>query len=98
LKPGQIGNQQGHVSFPCRPEVRLHAQVNFETLTLKPTAAALRQMGRLGHFFDSQRAPVESAGEIFAAGRHGQLHVIDTRNSQLSLRPQLDRSGAASAA
>jgi hypothetical protein len=44
--------------------------MKFQILTLKPTAAALRKMGGFGYLLNPQRAPVESAGEILAAGRH----------------------------
>jgi len=45
------------VSLTRRPEIRFHAQMNFEILALKPTAAALRKMGGLGYLLNPQRAP-----------------------------------------
>jgi hypothetical protein len=72
------------VSLTRGPEVRFHAQVDLQVSALEPAAAALRQVRRLGHLLNSQYVRVESAGESFAAGRHGQLHMIDARNSQFA--------------
>jgi hypothetical protein len=76
--------------------------MKFQILALEPTAAALRKMSGFGYLLNPQRTPVESAGEIFAARRHRQLHMIDTRNSQFvppaaigSLRLSAEQSRAA---
>jgi hypothetical protein len=60
-----------------RPEIRLHAQVDFEAAALEPAAATLGEVGRLLHLGDAEHTLVESSGIGLATGRHRQLHVIE---------------------
>jgi len=70
------------VRLACRAKIRLDTQVNLQIPAFEPTPAAFCQMGRFRDLRYSQHAAVEAPGEIFAARRHRQLHMLDTRNSR----------------
>ena len=59
--------------------IRLNADMNFQIVPLKPASAALRKVRRLRSFANAENAGIELPRGIFAAGRHGQLNMFNTR-------------------
>lgn len=69
---------KSRVSFPCRPEIGLDAEVNFQISGFEPCAAPFSEVPWLGCFRDSQHAAVKGSRLVFLSGRHRQLHMIET--------------------
>ena len=63
--------------FPGRAELALDAQVKLQTTALKPGAASSSEIRRLRNFHQPEQFAVELARQRFAAGRHGELNVVD---------------------
>jgi len=74
----QVLYLEGRMSFLSWPEVGLDAEVNFERSGLKPCATTLSEVRRLRCFRDTQDTRVKGSRFIFLAGRHRQLHMIET--------------------
>ena len=88
------GDQQARVGLPRRAEVGVHAQVDLDRAALEPGPAASRERRRLGQLGDPEQARVEGARLRLAAGRHGELHVIDADDGQgLSSCPDQQGTG-----
>ncbi len=76
--PGvQAADQQARMRLAGRAEVLLHAKVQLDAMAAEPAAAAGGEHGRLGQFPKAQHPAVEVAQCVLAAGRAGQLHVMD---------------------
>jgi len=56
--------------------------VDLDRAALEPGPAAGRERRGLGELGDPEQARVERAGLRLAAGRHGELHVIDPDDGQ----------------
>src|SRR4029450_6453449 len=70
----------------CRTKVGFDAEMDLHRAVFEPCAAALRQLGRLRHFRDAERARVELARDFFLAGRPRELYVIETGDTHGSPR------------
>jgi hypothetical protein len=65
------------VGLLCRSKICFHAKVYLNIATGEPNAAAFRKFRWLWNFGHCEDACVESAGIVFAAGRHRELYVVD---------------------
>jgi hypothetical protein len=59
-------------------KIRFDAKVELKARPVEPTAAAHGQRRRFGYLYQPEHLAVEPAGERFAAGRDGHLHVIES--------------------
>ena len=65
------------MSFFGRTEICLHTKVDLNISTREPDATTLCEFGRLRDLDHAQQVSVEMPRDIFAAGRHGELNMID---------------------
>jgi hypothetical protein len=84
------------MSLTRREKVSLDAKMNLQVTPLEPTAAALRQVERLGNLRNSKHPFVKLTRPILTTGRHRQLHMIETRDSHVQLLSHAHPAGAKS--
>src|SRR5512138_1154694 len=67
-----------------RAEIGLDAEVKLHDACLEPRAAALCQLWRLGELGEAEHARVEGARRCLAAGRHGDLNMVDGADAHVA--------------
>ena len=72
--------------FPRRAKIGFDSKMNLHRAALKPTAAAFRQLRRLGNFCHAQNADEERARFLLLFGGHCQLHVINGEKFRSTFR------------
>jgi hypothetical protein len=72
----QTIHNKGRMCFASGRKILLHAEVNLQRASLKPTPAACGEIRRLGNLGDLQQVSIERSGFVLAAGRHCKLDVI----------------------
>jgi hypothetical protein len=76
--PGvEPGHEQAGMRFARGPEALLHAEVELYAVAAEPAAAARGQRGRFRDLVQPEHVAIELAERRLAAGRAGQLHVMD---------------------
>ena len=60
-------------------ELVLSAEMDLHVGASEPHAAAAEFFGP-GYLVEAERVPVEDAGSVLAAGRHGDLDVVDAHH------------------
>ena len=60
-------------------ELVLNTEMDLHFGASEPHAAAAKFFGP-GYLFEAERVPVEDAGSVLAAGRHGDLNVMDAHH------------------
>ncbi len=64
----------------CGPEVLLDPEVQRHRTTGEPATPAGSQRRGFGQAFEAEQARIERLGLVFSAGRHRQLHVVQTHD------------------
>jgi len=64
--------------LPRGTNIRVDPKMKSKRPANEPDAAALREIGRLGFFHETENAGVESPRLEFLPFRHGELHVIES--------------------
>src|ERR1700677_2398138 len=77
-QPGKVRDDEPRMSLARRAEFAFHAEMNLELTALEPAATALRHVGRFWNFGNSEHTVIELACLLLAAGRHRQLHMVET--------------------
>jgi hypothetical protein len=72
----QTIHDKGRMCFASRRNILLHAEVNLQRASLKPTPAAYSEVRRLGNLGDLQQVSIERSGFVLAPGRHRKLDMI----------------------
>jgi hypothetical protein len=70
-------NEQTGVRLAGRPEVGLHAEVQFDAVTAEPAAALAGQRRRLVDLGQAEHPGIERARAVLGPGRARQQHVMD---------------------
>ena len=92
VSPGiQMADQHARMRLAGRAEVLLHAQVQLDAVAAEPAAAAGREHGRLRYLTEVQDAAIKVTQRVLAAGRAGQLNVMDHRDPRIYLDIKIHR-------
>jgi hypothetical protein len=79
----KVGDHKRGMSLPGRPKVCLYSQMQLGFTRDEPDTTSPRQVGRLRLFGHSKHAVIEGASVVFAAGRHGELHVVKSSDHRV---------------
>jgi hypothetical protein len=74
-------DSQRRMGLASRPKVGLDPEVQVDSAAPKPRAAPPRERGGLGDLLEPQYVAIESAGRVFPACRHGELHMVYADNA-----------------
>ncbi|GGV80788.1 hypothetical protein GCM10010228_52940 [Streptomyces massasporeus] len=90
LQPGGVGvdarHPQSGVGLARRPEVLLDPQVQLHRPGPEPAPAPPGELGRFRYLGHAEDADVVRPQPLLAAGRGGELDVVEGGDHQLSLR------------
>jgi hypothetical protein len=84
-KAGEIIDEERRMRLARRPEIRLDAEMDPDRAALEPAAAALPESVRLLHLGEIEKAAIEAPRLIFAAGRHGELDVVELKQRHVTI-------------
>lgn len=77
----EVVDQEGGVRLAGRAEIGIDAEMQLQPVVqAKPESAAPRKSGRLVQLLETQQLGPEPSCFGFAAGRHRDLHVVETDN------------------
>jgi len=78
----QIADSESGMRLFRRSKVSLHTEVDSQNAVFEPHAAAFCEIGGLRRFLQSEDSRIKTARDVFPAGRHGELHMIQALNPE----------------
>lgn len=84
-KAGEIIDQECRMRLARGPEVRFDAEMDPDRAAFEPAAAPLLEIVRFLHLGEAEEVAIEAARLIFAAGRHGELDVVELKQRHVTI-------------
>src|SRR6185503_4158658 len=84
----EIAGRERRMCLPRRTEVRLDPEVELVFADLEPEATASGQRRRLRQLFPTEHAAIERPALRLAAGRDGELDVVQAHQALKQGRPE----------
>jgi hypothetical protein len=89
VEVGDGADPQARMSLAGGREGLLDADVQLAAAAAEPRAAARRERGGLRHLAHAEQTAVERARSLLAAGRSGDLNVVDARDQVAAPRARI---------